>query len=637
MRRAAKKSKVFCFFFSKKKAFLLFYLAIPPAYGEPAAVLRAHDWAGADALAQQTHDPLAVKLVQFLRLHDSGAADAVELNSFITANPTWPDQGILRRRLGEAVAGLADDSAARAICAIAKPTLDIALLRCAQAERAAGHFAPAGALARRAWIAGLANPTAEAAFLHDWPAAADDAANWERFDALDWANDPAAERQADRVAPARRPLARARLAFRRNDRAALDLLGPLSPQDRTNPALNVAEARYLRGQNDNAAVLALWHFTATEAERNAPPEHRAAFWNERDRLARALLAKNDEADAEAAAIVASDPNANPDQAPDSLFLTGWILLRRLHDPVRATAQFQALAASSPAVITQGRAYYWLGRAAPTAAAARAAYTRAAAYPTTYYGQLALQRLGQQVAPRLLAIAEPTPTDAAEKAYASNELVRAADILAGWGDVANARTFLLHQARAAHDVATTVLTARHANTLGIPDVAVAAARMAGRLGTALPQLGWPAPYHPPPGVDAALMLGLMRQESSFDPAVVSSAGAIGLTQLLPGTARLAQPGLVNAAAVLTNPGENMRLGVAYMRTLLDEFRGVKAYALAGYNAGPRRPRAWIATNGDAAGDPEAMIDWIELIPFQETRNYVQRVLEGEAIYNALETK
>jgi soluble lytic murein transglycosylase len=177
----------------------------------------------------------------------------------------------------------------------------------------------------------------------------------------------------------------------------------------------------------------------------------------------------------------------------------------------------------------------------------------------------------------------------------------------------------------------VLTARTASALGLPDVAVLVARLAGRHGVVLPHLGWPTPYQPAPGAEAPLVLGLMRQESSFDPAIVSAAGAVGLMQLMPETAR--QVG--GQSVALTDPPTNMRLGVVYLQRLLAQFDNAVPYAVAAYNAGPRHVHDWIATNGDAAaaGRNDDMLDWIEQIPFGETRNYVQRVLENRAVYGA----
>jgi len=163
----------------------------------------------------------------------------------------------------------------------------------------------------------------------------------------------------------------------------------------------------------------------------------------------------------------------------------------------------------------------------------------------------------------------------------------------------------------------------------------ARRVAATTGTILPDAGWPTPVEPPPGVERALAFALMRQESNFERDALSPAGARGLMQLMPGTARamaraLGEPGLANR---LSDPQANMRLGTAYLAKRLDEFEGAVPLALAAYNAGAHRVRQWLDQNGDPRrGDIDA-IDWIELIPFAETRGYVMRVVESILVYRA----
>jgi soluble lytic murein transglycosylase len=630
--RGQNKQKFFGSFFQKRTFFLCFIAA--SAHAAPAPIIlamRAHDWPLAQSLAGP--DPIAQKLVTLGRLLTPDAATAAEIGIFLAANPAWPDQADLRHRLADAVTNDPDQATSLADCEKYKPSLDTALLRCADAERRAGHTAVARDLAQRAWITGVRDPQAEAAFLSNWPDAVPPDVQWRRFDILDWANDPAAGRQVARLDAAHHAQAVTRQAFQHRDPAALDALAGVPVAQRADPVLLFEQARWLRATDANAAALALWRAAAANAEPHAPPDRRAAFWTERDRLARATLATGD---ADGAYFLADDPNTGPDQAPDALFLAGWIALQRLHDTPRALAKFQALQAVSHSLITQGRAWYWLGRAS-AGDAARQAYLHAAAYPTTYYGQLAItQTSGAAAIPTAIQqVADPAiPPDQA-KAFADTELVRAATLLAGWGDPHWARQFLLRQSQAASDAASFALAARAAGALGLSDVSVQTARFAGRQGIPLPRLGWPAPFDPPatPGVEPALILGLMRQESSFDPDIISAAGAIGLMQLMPATARQIA-GRGQDTPDLKNPDENMHLGITYFAGLLRQFNGTRPYAIAAYNAGPHRARAWIAANGDAsAAGLDAMIDWIEQIPFAETRNYVQRVLENTAIYAA----
>ena len=217
------------------------------------------------------------------------------------------------------------------------------------------------------------------------------------------------------------------------------------------------------------------------------------------------------------------------------------------------------------------------------------------------------------------------------------MARAAALLASWGDPRRARPFLLRLDETAPDPAGRALAASFATRLGLPDQAVAIARRAGRDGLMLPDLGWPVAVEPPSGaVEPAVVLGLMRQESSFDAQAGSPAGARGLMQLMPATAagvarRLGEP--VSPAALTADPAYNMRLGTDYLRALLDRFGGVLPLALAGYNAGPSRVAEWLAAHGDPSLGGIDWIDWIELIPFSETRNYVQRVVENVVIYRA----
>jgi soluble lytic murein transglycosylase len=179
-----------------------------------------------------------------------------------------------------------------------------------------------------------------------------------------------------------------------------------------------------------------------------------------------------------------------------------------------------------------------------------------------------------------------------------------------------------------------LTAAFATYAGMPDGAVFVARRMGRDGIMLPHLGWPAPYNPPAAPDPAFSLGIMRQESSFDVAAVSSSGARGLMQLMPPTATAVakQLGILASVPTLTvDAGHNIRLGTAYLQEVLTRFDNCLPLAAAAYNAGPHRVEQWLVENGDPRTGPVDMVDWIELIPTGETRNYVQRVVENVVMY------
>ena len=621
---------------------LIALFAVTPALAQPAdpiAALRADRWSDAQRAAAAYADPVATKLVTYYRLQAPGAATTDEIADFMAQNPDWPNQALLERRRQEAIAADPDQASALAQCERGKLTLAQTLLRCAEAEATAGHNADASELARRAWLSGVTDAAAEAAFLHRWSGAVRPDDQWERFQRLAWHDVATAARQIPRLDPARRAAAEARLALRRDAPNAEALLAALPSARRGDPGFVLDHARWLRHADRPADAFALWQRAGEAAQRDAPPDELGAFWTERNLLARRLL--HDGNNAGAYALAADHGLINPDQMLDAEFLAGFIALRRLNDPTTATRHFTTLAGLSKAAITQGRAYYWLGRAAAAAGKdPHPDYQRAAAWPTTFYGQLAALALGddvQALGQRITAMHDPAYTREQVLAFTDREVVRAAAMLVAWNDPHRARAFLLRMDELAPEPADRGLTARLALRLGLPDTAVFVARRMGRDGLALPQAGWPIAAEPPAEpVDPSVALGLIRQESSFDIGAVSPSGARGLMQLMPFTAQAVakQVGVPTSLISLTSdPSHNMRLGTAYLREMLDRFGNSLPLAVAAYNAGPHRVDQWLPENGDPRVGPIDMIDWLELIPFNETRNYVQRVLENVVIYRA----
>ena len=626
---------------------LLLWTACPaPARAQDVlAAVRADHWAAADAAAAALPDPLAGKLVLYYRLLTPGAASASEIAAFLADNPAWPGQRLLGRRLSEALAAQ-DDQAARDLCLhLAAPP---ATLRCP---------GPATAdEARAAWVHGAdaraSDPASEAAFIRQWGGSltADD--QWQRFDRLAW-TDPGtpggpAARQAARLDPEQQAAAQARLALRRDDAVAPALVALLPPASRADPGVVLDLARWYRRAGLDKDAVEVWKASGAAAETAAAGDRRPAFWTERNALARRLLRFGSPADAYAVTDAAVQDG---EAALDAEFLAGWIALRRLQQPETAAKHFLALAGLSAAAITQARAQYWLGRsrtALGDGEGARTALLAAAAWPTTYYGQLAACLLGEDaaaLAQRIQAVHDPAWTEDAATAFAGQELARAAAILVAWGDPRRAKAFLLRLDETAGNATERALAASFASGLGVPDQAVAIARRAGRDGLMLPSAGWPLAVSPPTQtptqppaqtVDPAITLGLIRQESSFDVQAVSPVGARGLMQLMPATAaavahRLGEP--VRLLALTADAAYNMRLGTAYLQGLLDQFHDALPLALAAYNAGPHRVQDWLTAQGDPVAGGTDMIDWIELIPFAETRNYVQRVIENVVIYHA----
>ncbi|HVE23650.1 MAG TPA: lytic transglycosylase domain-containing protein [Acidocella sp.] len=411
----------------------------------------------------------------------------------------------------------------------------------------------------------------------------------------------------------------------------------------TPPFLQQVEALHAAGQDEAAATL--WTSQGKAAAGAADAGQLLMFWPAQNELARALLAAGDAKSAYQVVIAVNPPIAGEtarEQIADRDFLAGFLLLRFLHEPEEAATWFRDLSTSSTAVITQARAWYWLGRS-ESGAAAQADFARAAQYPDTYYGQLAALALGdtpQQLAQRILSAGQPPFSAGQALDFALMELPRAAVLLMQMNDQRDAMIFLNRIGAVAADDRTRELAARLALGLGLPSSAVSIARTAGVAGQMLVREGWPMPVTPPDGdLPGAIAFGIMRQESSFNPDVVSGAGAVGLMQLMPATARhTARKDGISYSNNLFDPHENMLIGSAYIDGLIKDFGNCLPLAIAAYNAGPTNVANWLASNGDPelgtrAGGAD-IIDWVEEIPFNETRNYVQRVTESIVVYQAL---
>jgi soluble lytic murein transglycosylase len=614
-----------------------------PALGRnPIPAIHADQWAQAQADAVGYADPVAAKLVLYYRLLDPGAAAPSEIAAFMRDNPDWPNQAGLERRREEAIVADADDSDVTAQCEARQPVLPSALLRCADALSNTGLTNTAVDDARRAWTAGLTDPAQMAALLKRWGGNLTLGDEWARFQHLAWQDPTAAAKQIARLDPTHRPEAEARLAFQHDAPNADSLLSAAHVHERDDPGLMLDHARYLRRAGRLPDALALWQRDGTPAQdlvRTTDPGHLTAFWAERSILARDLLAAGDASGAYALCDHAGQ--TAPAAVADAEFLAGYIALRRLADPAAALVHFRRLAEISKAAITQARSWYWQGRAEAAAGKdPRPDYEKAAAWPTTFYGQLAALALGDDTAAlarRIDALRDPGWTRDAVFDFAAHEVVRAAAFLVAWGDAPRARAFLLQMDSLAPNPIDRSLTAALALRLGLPDTAVFVARRMGRDGLMLPDAGWPMPFDPPAGpLDPAVALGIMRQESSFDIGAVSPSGARGLMQLMPFTADAVarQLGVRTSLVSLTSDAQhNMQLGTAYLEQMLARFDGSLPLAVAAYNAGPHRVDEWLAQNGDPRVGPVDMIDWIEEIPVGETRNYVQRVLENITIYRA----
>jgi len=612
------------------------------AFPAAADIGPASDAAAATGASPQAQD-IAAKLANYQRLLMPGGGSFEEISSFIAQNPDWPQQNLLAQRREDALMNVTDPTILLGACETINPQEAGTLARCAAAETANPLRAAQDADA--AWARGYDDPAEAALFLRQFGPLLDAYAEWRRYTRLLATDTNLAERQLARLTPAQRQVATVLLAFRRNSPDATDLAAALPLTEQSDPVLFLAWSRHLLRAGDDKGALALWQRLGNIAQA-ADADRLSQFWTARSDLARQLLTDNDPADAYD--LARDNGQTSPANIVDAQFLAGWIALRKLDAPGIAIAHFTALENASHAEITAGRAHYWLGRAYAAKGdedSARAEYLAAAQYPYVYYGQLAIKALhysDANLAQMINAAHDPAVDTIRANALAGTEMARAAQILVDQGNLVLARLFLQQLAATALDPASKVAAAYLANTLGLPDQALAIARQAAAQGVLMPDLGWPTPVTPPAvaDLDPALTLAITRQESNFNADAVSSAGALGLMQLMPATARTLARKMnlrrLTMVALTSDPTLNLELGSSYLQSLMDRYDNVVPFAVAAYNAGPERVDQWLGQFGDPsqAGGPD-MIDWIEQIPFNETRNYVQRVIENLVIYRARE--
>ncbi len=325
---------------------------------------------------------------------------------------------------------------------------------------------------------------------------------------------------------------------------------------------------------------------------------------------------------------------------DLEWLAGFLALRRLDDPATAARHFKNFSAAVRSPISQGRGGYWLGRAYAAqgeAEKAYEAYAKGADHQTSFYGLLAAEQIGR---PFDTELANPRRAPHWKQAAFANSSVLEAGLLLLKADEDNlAERFLTHLVEGLDPV--------QANQLGDlaielkePHLAVMIAKRAATKGTVLPAAYYPVHPVADMGLPMAkeMTLAIARRESEFDPVVISGAGARGLMQVMPATAKLVaqELGILSrhqTGRLTTDWQYNAKLGASYLSGLAADFNGNIVMMAAGYNAGPRRPISWMERYGDPRAGEVDVVDWIETIPFSETRNYVMRVAESLPVYRS----
>jgi soluble lytic murein transglycosylase len=501
----------------------------------------------------------------------------------------------------------------------------------AAAYQADGQTERAKRIARSLWVDNFLDEPTEKMVLARLGDLLDRNAHWARAVRLmmhDRAS--AVERIMGRLTPAQKSLAVARNAVSRNAKDAKKLLDSVDPSMTAHPVFLFSRAQRAR-QFELFDDAISWLGKA----KGEPPEA-AEWWYERRLLTRQLLARGDAGRAyKAAAGYTQGPDG---RLVEAQFHAGWIALSFLKDARSAEKHFVEMAKHSTLPDSVTQANYWLARARQALgdkAGAEAALRIAAGHATVYYGQLARDSLGL---PPVALRSMPSTADS-EALFEARDVVRAVRLLADNDQKDAAVTLLRGFAAKLDDGGEAALAARLAQKLDAHNLAIQIAEAAERRGTPLDLFSFPKDGLPAAQlaeIDTAAVYAVTRQESRFQVDAVSSAGARGLMQLMPGTARetAEKVGLEYSPSRLTSDaGYNALLGSTYLANQLRRFDGSLLLAAAAYNAGAGNVDRWISAYGDPRADTVDAVVWVELIPFQETRKYVQRVLGNYLVYRA----
>ncbi|KQO75432.1 lytic transglycosylase domain-containing protein [Rhizobium sp. Leaf262] len=501
----------------------------------------------------------------------------------------------------------------------------------AQAQQTTGNEAQARKLIQTLWVSEGLDTALEDRVIDEFPGFLSAADHKARMDYLMYRSRISQAKRFGDLSNAQ-PLYTAWAAVLQRTKNAATALNAVTGPARNDPAFLFARIENLRHQQkyDDAAKL-----LAQAPKEQAKLVNPGEWWNERRIVARGLADLGNFKDAYR--IVADHSATSPVDIADAEFHAGWYALRALQDPVDAAKHFNLLLETSNRPLSASRAYYWLGRAAEAGGPgnAREFFTKAAAHPGTFYGQLAAARIGTTT----INVTYPSPSDNDRQHFAEREAVRAIERLEAAGYSWRADSLYRALAEQMDSPGELAILAARAEKNNNHQVSLQIGKTAFSRGIDAAALAYPIGVIPGTanisGSGKALAYAIARQESAFNPAAVSPANARGLLQLLPGTAKgvASRHGMdFTQAKLTTDAGYNATLGAHYLGEQIDSFGGSYILTFIAYNAGPKRVPEWIGRYGDPRGKPiDDVVDWIERIPFPETRNYVQRVMENYQVY------
>lgn len=578
-------------------------------------------------------DRIDQKIVDWYLIRMGSGLPSAAITQFAIANPTWPDPELFRRRAEQALEK-ENPSPDDVILAFqgSRPYSDRGRIMLARALVQKGRTDDAKQWVRYAYRDATLG-TDEAKVLEGEFGSLLTKADYKaRFDLLVLKGRPSqAQIAARKLGGGYETLAKAAQAVEKKQGNAGSLLDQVPSSLRDDPVFLFARAQYARRTEHWKEAADLLIRAPKDPRVMALPDE---WWEEKRIVSRKLL---DLGDAKTAyKVVVGHTGSSPANQAEADFHAGWYALRFLDKPTTAMKHFTAILEDSHKPVSRARAYYWMGRAAEAGGggSAESYYHKAGQYGFTFYGQMARAKLGVTD----LGISRNVePTSADRAAMARDDRFEAIRRIGKLGRRDLATVFYRHMAETLPTAGQIAAVIELAEKQGWTNLAVTAGKAGAQRGMDMAAMAWPIgmPKNTDTsGLETALAFAIMRQESEFNQSVVSSAGATGIFQVMPVAGREAAKKLgiaFNADAWRHDPAYNVRLGAAYVANLVSNYDGNYVMAIVGYNAGPGRIHDWVRIYGDPRTGQVDIVDWMERIPFSETRNYVQRVLENLQVY------
>jgi soluble lytic murein transglycosylase len=602
-------------------------------YKQAFSLMEQKQGSAAVSMAERANDPVLAEVINGLYLGMDESNQSFQVYStFLSNHSNWPNsilKPIARSAEQRLDPNLPPDDVLVYFAQHAAQS-DEGFRRYIAALNATNRASEATQAIRKRWREASLGEREQDSFVRSFSSQLTPGDMFARFDNMLWnGQDEQVKRLYPYLTAGQKKLAEARIALADGAKKAPKLAAAVPPNLQNDPGFVYERVKWRFKQNDPEGALDLIE------KMGQPKSHQDDWWKLRNRAVRELLQNGQFKRAYSVAL--NHGLMKGSEFAEAEFLAGWIALRFLNDPKTALTHFDMLYAETNTPVSLARAAYWGARAREAAndgPGARVWYGRALVYGTSYYGQLAAERLYHDS--RISVPAPPLTADAISRFEGSVEAIRITQLdQAGQGRLAS--NFATALAKSFNQEQDFRLLCNFALTTGHGEMAVRAAKEAAKKKILLPGEGYPllAAASDLPQEESALVHAFIRQESEFDPYALSSSGAMGLMQMLPSTAKHVanKNSFGDDSPNLYDTRTSLQFGTAYVNELRGNWNNYLPLVIASYNAGPGAVRGWVERMGDPREGRVDIIDWIESIPYSETRNYVQRVLEGLQIYRA----